>query len=182
MCAILTLEKKKDVYSYNIERARGHALHNILTAIMYEKNLQVAEAAAWFNDWHNSMLAEFLTLRDDLDSLIRNQYGDEIASQVRFYVDGLGRWIRGSDDWHFEGERHFGSLGREIQKTKEILMLPRVDLAVARLGIPTTTTTATTGKKGDEEMVRDMMEQSRVASLQIEAAMPGRKAVSASST
>lgn len=161
---------KQDVYSYNIERARGHALHNILTAIMYEKNMPVQEAAAWYNDWHNEMLAEFMTLRDEIDDLVRTQYGDSIAAQVRFYVDGLGRWIRGSDDWHFEGERHFGSLGPEIQKTREVLMLSRVDASVARVGIPA-------GAGGDEEMVREMMEKSRVASLQIEAAMRARNPV-----
>jgi len=154
-----------DVYSYNVERTRGHALHNIVTVAMYEKNLQVKEAVEWFNDWHNDILREFLALREQVDVSTRREYGDEVAKQVRFYVDGLAMWVRGSDDWHFEGQRHFGELGPQIQKTREVLMLPCVDAAIARAGIP-----VGGGKDGvDGEMIRELMETNNVAGLQIDA-------------
>ena len=146
---------------------------------MYEKDVTIQQAAAWFNDWNNAILSEFLVLREEVDQLVRERYSSDsdknnknnkMAEQVRFYVDGLAKWIRGSDDWHFEGERHFGSLGGEIRETKEVYMLPRVDAAVAREGIPA-------GVGGDAEMIRQMMERSRVASLQIEAVMPVEKPV-----
>lgn len=145
----------QDIYSYNIERARGHALHNIMTCEMYEKDMDVQQVGIYLNDWHNAMLAEFMVLRDEVDALSRAEHGDEVARQVRFYVDGLARWIRGSDDWHFEGERHFGTAGPEIQKTREVLMLPRVDADEARAGL------------GDGDMIREMLESTGVASMQI---------------
>jgi Delta6-protoilludene synthase len=140
---------------------------------MYEKDMTIQQAAAWFNEWNNAILSEFLVLRNEVDQLVRERYpsdNNKMAEQVCFYVDGLAKWIRGSDDWHFEGERHFGSLGREIRETKEVYMLPRVDAAVAREGIPA-------GVGGDAEMIRQMMERSRVASLQIEAVMAVEKPV-----
>lgn len=154
-----------DVYSYNVERARGHALHNIVTLAMYEKDVDVQDAVKWFNDWHNEILREFLALREEVDSLTRKQYGDAVAKQVRFYVDGLARWVRGNDDWHFEGQRHFGEMGLEIQKTREVLMLPKVELEVARKGIPA-------GEGGNGEGIRELMERKNVAGLQIDAALP----------
>jgi len=132
---------------------------------MYEKNMDVQAVGRYLNDWHNDMLAEFLRLRDEVDDLSRAKYGDEVARQVRFYVDGLARWIRGSDDWHFEGERHFGKAGPEIQKTCGVLMLPRVDVEEARAGLPA-------GTGGDGDMIRKMLESTGVASMQINAVKP----------
>lgn len=142
---------------------------------MYEKDMTIQQAAAWFNEWNNAILSEFLVLREEVDQLVRARYpsdsdNNRMVEQVRFYIDGLGKWIRGSDDWHFEGERHFGSLGGKIRETKEVYMLPRVDAAVAREGI-------SAGVGGDAEMIRQMMERSQVASLQIEAVMPVEKSV-----
>ncbi|KAK0611352.1 terpenoid synthase [Immersiella caudata] len=134
-----------DVYSYNVERARGHALHNIVTVAMYEKNIDVQDALKWFNDWHNGVLREFLALREEVDVLVRKQHGEAVAKQVRFYVNGLGRWVRGNDDWHFEGQRHFGEMGLEIQKTREVLMLPKIEAALPVIG-PGATTVQEGGK------------------------------------
>lgn len=40
------------------------------------------------------------------------------------YVDGLGQWVRGNDDWTFESHRYFGDKGLEIQKTRLMTLLP----------------------------------------------------------
>ncbi|KAK0716048.1 terpenoid synthase [Lasiosphaeris hirsuta] len=149
-----------DIYSYNIERARGHALHNIVTVAMYEKDIDVGEVMVYLNDWHNSILADFLRIRDEVQVMARREYGDAVAKQVAFYVDGLARWIRGSDDWHFEGQRHFGEMGPQIRLAKEILVLPRVDATDARTGLPV-------GIGGDGDMIREMLETTKVAGFQI---------------
>jgi hypothetical protein len=47
-------------------------------------------------------------------------------------VEGLAYWVRGSDNWSFESHRYFGTQGPEIQKTRELYMLPRVDALALR--------------------------------------------------
>jgi len=153
---------RQDIYSYNIERARGHALHNIMMCETYEKDTDMQEVGRHLNDWHNAMLAEFMRPRDEVDGRSRAEYGGDVVRQVRFCVDGLARWIRGSDDWHFEGEHHFGKMGPEIQRTREVLMLPHVDADKARAGLPV-------GIGGDGDMIWEMLESTGVASMQINA-------------
>ncbi|KAK0755068.1 hypothetical protein B0T18DRAFT_425351 [Schizothecium vesticola] len=138
------ITNRSDIYSYNIERARGHVLHNIMTCEMYEKNMDVQEVGRHLNDGHNGMLAEFLGLRDEVDGMSRAEHGDEVARQ------------------HFEGDRHFGKMGPEIQKTREVLMLPRMDVDEAKAGLPV-------GVGGDGDMIREMLESTGVASMQINA-------------
>jgi hypothetical protein len=60
--------------------------------------------------------------------------------------------------------RASGTLARwtEIQKTREVPMLPRVDVDEARAGFPV-------GVGGDGDMIWEMLESMGVASMQINA-------------
>ncbi|KAK3331203.1 terpenoid synthase [Apodospora peruviana] len=111
-----------DLYSYNVERAKGHELHNLLTLVMHEKNLNLQSAVDWIGEWHDEIVAEFMECKANLPS-----WGVEIDTQVRRYVDGMMFWVRGADDWSFEGPRYFGSKGLEVQKTRVVYMLPKLD-------------------------------------------------------
>lgn len=94
---------------------------------MFSENLGLQDAVDWIVRWTDSVVEEFLFLKDDLPS-----WGDEIDRQVNQYVQGLARWVRGNDDWSFESQRYFGSKGWEVQKTREIYMLPRVEALESR--------------------------------------------------
>lgn len=94
---------------------------------MYSENLELQDAADWIGRWSDTVVAEFLHLKDHLPS-----WGGEIDQQVHQYVHGLARWVRGNDDWSFESQRYFGNERTEIQRTREIYMLPRVDALDAR--------------------------------------------------
>ena len=147
----------QDIYSYNLERVRGLGLFNLVTVVMYEQDIGPRAAVAQIGAWHDGIVAEFLAARDELAQLSR-RWGDSVHRQVEFYVNGLGRWVRGSDDWHFEGQRHFGTDGLRIQREREVMMLPRVGVPSARAGLP---------PPDDDNRVRGMMEQSAVAGLNI---------------
>jgi len=94
---------------------------------MHAKDLSPQAAANWIDEWHSQIVETFLHCRENLPS-----WGLEIDRQVHQYVEGLAYWVRGSDDWSFESHRYFGTQGPEIQKTREIYMLPRVDALASR--------------------------------------------------
>jgi len=112
---------------YNVERAKGHALHNLVTIVMHAKDLGPQEAITWIGAWNDGIVQDFLHCKDSLSS-----WGEDIDSQGRQHVDGLAQWVRGNDDWSFESQRFFGTQGGEIQKTKEVRMLPRVEAVASR--------------------------------------------------
>lgn len=120
-------EGLKDLYSYPIERARGHALHNLVTTAMHQLDLTPQGAADWIGEWTDGIVREFLRCRDDLPS-----WDPETDRQVQEYVNGLAYWVRGNDDWSFESQRYFGVDGERVRKEKEIWMLPRVEVQEAR--------------------------------------------------
>jgi hypothetical protein len=119
--------KYQDLYSYHIERARGHALHNLVTSVMHEHELGPQAAADWIRDWSDGILREFLECRASLPS-----WGPDIDTQITHYVDSLAQWVRGNDDWSFESQRYFGTMGAEVRVKREIYMLPRVAAAESR--------------------------------------------------
>ena len=48
-----------------------------------------------------------------------------IDSDVAKYVDGLGNWVRASDQWGFESERYFGKRGPEIFENRWVTLMPK---------------------------------------------------------
>ncbi|KAK4445273.1 terpenoid synthase [Podospora aff. communis PSN243] len=126
-CAVYIVSTANDVYSYPVERARGHALHNLVTVVMHQMGLSPQAAIDWIADWVDGIVQDFLQCRADLPS-----WGPEIDAQVNKYVDGLGAWVRGNDHWSFESQRYFGTAGTEIRRTRQIYMLPRVEACEAR--------------------------------------------------
>lgn len=113
----------KDVLSYNVERLRGHELHNLITVVMYERKLRLPDAVAWIGNFHEVLVAEFIACRDQVKNM-REEWGEDVSRQVNRYVDGLGEWARGNHCWHFESERYFGLDGPKVREEGELLMLP----------------------------------------------------------
>ncbi|KAM7203255.1 terpenoid synthase [Rhypophila sp. PSN 637] len=140
-----------DIYSYRVERARGHALHNMVTIVMAEQNLGPQEAINYIDAWNQGLLEEMLRCRKSLPS-----WGPEIDRQVQRYAEDLCIWIRGHDDWSFEGQRYFGTKGAWMQKHREIYMPGLVEFEEAN--------SMTKHRRQDDD--RDA-EQYGIAALQI---------------
>jgi hypothetical protein len=93
---------------------------------MHAKNLSPQTAVNWIGDWHDQILEEFLHCRDNLPS-----WGPKIDRQSP-PICGSCILGSGSGVWSFETHRYFGTQGPEIQKSREIYTLPRIDALAPR--------------------------------------------------
>ncbi|KAI0706366.1 terpenoid synthase [Earliella scabrosa] len=114
-----------DIFSYNVEQARGDDRHNLTTIIMHQFNVDVQEAFDKIGKWRQELTDQFLEAYGKLPS-----WGPEIDEEVRRYVDGMGNWVRGNIAWSFESERYFGLDGPEIEKTRRVVLRPQVPEAL----------------------------------------------------
>ena len=87
------------------------------------------EAVNMIGRWHDDILQDFLDTYAKLPS-----WGGKVDRQVHQYVEGLAQWVRGADDWSFEGPRYFGNRGLEVQRTREIYWLPLVEAGLSQFG------------------------------------------------
>jgi hypothetical protein len=108
------------MHSYVREISCGLANHNIITVIMHERNLDLQGALDWLDRYANGIVSCFLS---DLRRV--PSWGPEVDARVRVYIDGLGQWVRGNDDWSCEGKRYHGDDGMKIKETRLISILPR---------------------------------------------------------
>ena len=94
---------------------------------MYAEDLAPQDAVNWIGVWHDEVVEEFMHCKDNLPS-----WGGDIGRQVEQYVEGLAGWVRGSEEWSFDSQRYFGTQGLEIKRSREVYMLPRVEVLEAR--------------------------------------------------
>lgn len=50
---------------------------------------------------------------------------EPLNSQVKEYCEGLGNFVRGSNEWYFESGRYFGSRGLEIKEKGWMSLMPK---------------------------------------------------------
>ncbi|CAL1702577.1 unnamed protein product [Somion occarium] len=109
-----------DIYSYNVEQARGDDTQNLVTIVMHEKNIDLPSSLAWIKEFHDSLVSTFLTKSKGIPS-----FGVAIDAEVAQYVEALGNWVRANDCWCFESQRYFGTKGLQIQKQRLVTLLPK---------------------------------------------------------
>ena len=74
-------------------------------------------------EWHQELADQFLAVYyGKLPS-----WGSDIDAEIRRYLDGIGNWVRANDAWSFESERYFGLDGPQIEKTRRVMLRPRVE-------------------------------------------------------
>lgn len=105
-----------DIYSYNKEQAHGET-HNLVVVAMNELKMNLDETVSWMSDLNNKLVREFLTTYNVLRR-------SELYTQVGWYVEGLGNWVRGIDAFSFKSERYFGTRESELEKGGIIELLP----------------------------------------------------------
>ncbi|EPQ53471.1 terpenoid synthase [Gloeophyllum trabeum ATCC 11539] len=120
LCCMDMLILSNDMYSYNVEQAKGDDGHNIVTVVMHEKHTDIDGAMEWVGGHYRHITTQFLEDRDKIPSWAR---GHEIDAQVSRYIEGLGHWARGHDQWCFETERYFGKDGLETQEKRWVELM-----------------------------------------------------------
>ncbi|KAJ8078452.1 hypothetical protein AAF712_012112 [Marasmius tenuissimus] len=119
ICAVDMIILANDLYSYNVEQARGEA-HNIVSIVMMHHDFSLDEAISHITSMHDSIVSRFIALSRRLPS-----FGSpEIDGMALRYVDGLGNWIRANECWSFESWRYFRDAGPQIQKDRVVELLP----------------------------------------------------------
>jgi len=103
----------QDMHSYVREHSCGLADHNILTPIMREHNLGLQNALDWLWGYTTALIDKFIS---DLRRV--PSWGPEVDDSVQTYIEGLGQWIRGNDDWSCESKRYHGNDGLRVRDTR----------------------------------------------------------------
>lgn len=91
---------------------------------MREKNCCLQEAIGCVSEQLIVAKDRFLKLIKEVPS-----FGCALDPQVRGYLDGFGNFARGVDCWEFECARYFGEKGRDIQKSRQVTLLPKAEIA-----------------------------------------------------
>lgn len=102
-----------------MEKSRGLELHNSVELVMKEQNLDLQGAIDWLECYAARVHESFLANITNLPS-----WGEDVDRRVRIYIDGLGQWVRGNDDWSFESGRYFGDKGPLVRSTRIMRLLP----------------------------------------------------------
>ncbi|KAJ3561398.1 hypothetical protein NP233_g10215 [Leucocoprinus birnbaumii] len=108
-----------DIYSYIMESFRGLTMHNGVEILVRERNITVQNAVDWLGDYCNEVADKFLTELKSVPS-----WGADVDQRVALYIGGLGQWVRGMDDWHFESARYFGSDPATVKQTRVVTVAP----------------------------------------------------------
>ncbi|KAH9976471.1 terpenoid synthase [Russula compacta] len=116
-----TILLTNDMYSYNVEQARGYDSHNIITVVMNEKGVDLDGALNWIMVTYEQVLSKF-----EAQSCTLPSWGPTVDAAVNNYIERMSFWIRGHDCWSFESERYFGTKGVEIQRLRVMPLLPKV--------------------------------------------------------
>nr|BDO24660.1 sesquiterpene synthase [Collybia nuda] len=119
-CTVDMLCLANDMYSFNVEQAKGDD-HNIITLIMLHEKLNIQQAMEYVAALHQIFADKFLGTYNSLPS-----FGSPVVdAMVHRYVQGLGNWIRANDSWSFESWRYFKDEGLKIQKERVVKLLPK---------------------------------------------------------
>ncbi|THU84488.1 terpenoid synthase [Dendrothele bispora CBS 962.96] len=123
-----------DICSYNVEQAHGDDLHNLVTIVMNQYDLDLPGAMKWIGEFHDGIAEKFLNTYKNLPD-----WGPVINPQIQRYVDGLGNWVRGNDSWSFESWRYFRGKGPEIEKIRWVELMPREEATITPNGYGSST-------------------------------------------
>ncbi|KAF8520672.1 terpenoid synthase [Gautieria morchelliformis] len=116
-----------DLFSYNVEQARGDEGHNLVRVLMDQYNIDRQMAMDCIGKLHDDFVEQFLATWEKIPT-----FGGPVDQEIRTYLEGLARWIRGNESWSFECTRYFPKLGPQILLTRQGTLLPRSSILQPR--------------------------------------------------
>ena len=84
---------------------------------MKDFQLDLQAALEWLKTHCAQTVSRFLKNLNNVPS-----WGSEVDDKVQIYIDGLGQWVRGNDDWSYEGKRYYGEEGLSITATRVLAL------------------------------------------------------------
>jgi len=111
----------QDIFSYNVEQARGDDTHNLIPIFMEHHSMNLQEAVDKVGELCKNTIDAFISNLERIPD-----FEDErVNREVKLYVQGLQDWIVGSLHWSFETERYFGKDGLKVKETRIVNLLPK---------------------------------------------------------
>ncbi|KDQ53197.1 hypothetical protein JAAARDRAFT_162104 [Jaapia argillacea MUCL 33604] len=108
-----------DVYSYNMEQAKGHSGNNIVTVLMKAKDISLQEASDHVGAYFKQLMDRYVEDKKRLPS-----WGPSIDANVAKYLSGVENWVIGNLEWSFETQRYFGVEHAQIKRTRLVTLRP----------------------------------------------------------
>nr|BBH51506.1 putative sesquiterpene synthase [Clitopilus sp.] len=115
-----------DLFSYNMEQAKGHSGANIVTVIMKSKRVDLQTAADFVAGYCEALTAQLLEAKQILSSRSDPAYSKD-AVRV---LEAFGDWVRGNDDWSFATERYFGKENNAVRESRIVVVRAPFDETV----------------------------------------------------
>ncbi|CCM04975.1 uncharacterized protein FIBRA_07173 [Fibroporia radiculosa] len=108
-----------DIYSYNMEQAKGLSGNNIVTVLMQEKGVDLQTASNLVGVHCRELMDRFVAAKSKLRS-----WGPAVDPAVAFYVRAMEHWVIGNLEWSFESQRYFGVLHAQVKETRVVHLRP----------------------------------------------------------
>ncbi|GJJ15045.1 hypothetical protein Clacol_009320 [Clathrus columnatus] len=108
-----------DLYSYNFERKHGIHGHNLITAIMKEKRLDIQGSFNYAGKMFQQIGTAFL---QDIKRIPK--FGSKVDKALHFHLEVMCNWIIGMEEWTFRSERYFGKQRFEVRRTRTVELAP----------------------------------------------------------
>lgn len=110
----------QDVYSYNMEQARGIGGNNIVTVLMKAKRVNLQTAVDLAGEHFQKLMDKFMEGKKALPS-----WGVTVDAAVAAYVGAMEHWVVGNLDWSFETQRYFGPHHAEVKRSLLVTLRPQ---------------------------------------------------------
>lgn len=114
------LTRAQDVYSYNMEQARGIGGNNIVTVLMEDRGVNLQSASDMVGKHFAELMSRFVEGKKKLPS-----WGLETDAAVAAYIRAMEHWVVGNLDWSFETQRYFGPTHAAVKESLTVFLKPR---------------------------------------------------------
>ncbi|RPD69751.1 terpenoid synthase [Lentinus tigrinus ALCF2SS1-7] len=120
LAAVDMIYLANDLYSYNMEQAKGHTTNNVMTVLMHHLGLDLQGAANYIAEHFKTLMETYLEAKRTLPT-----WDAVIDLGVARHAMAMECWIVGNLNWSFESQRYFGAAGAEVRKSRVVRLYPR---------------------------------------------------------
>lgn len=112
----------QDLYSYNMEQAKGHQGNNVITVLLQSKGMVIQTAADYAGTQFDQQVRAFVA-----DKVTLPSWGPTIDADVAKCVHGLEHWVVGNLQFSGETDRYLSPK----EKITRVVTLRKPDVEVA---------------------------------------------------
>ncbi|KDR77735.1 hypothetical protein GALMADRAFT_245845 [Galerina marginata CBS 339.88] len=111
-----------DLFSYDMEQAKGHSAANIITVVMKSKGTDLQSAVDFVAGYCECLIRQLL----DAKAVFTSHTDPVFSRDAARWLDGVGDWVRGNEEWCFATERYFGKQNKLVNETRIVELTKRL--------------------------------------------------------